>query len=117
MSPTPDHTLADPQQLIAELQRQLAEAQQQLIERTAERDDGEAQKAAMAEVLGVINASPGDLTGVFQVMVEKALRLCEGSRGTLRIYDGETFWPQQCREKLWHCRTPARDRVVFSGGS
>ena len=50
-------------------------------------------------------------------MVEKALRLCEGSRGTLRIYDGETFWPQQCREKLWHCRTPARDRVVFSGGS
>ena len=24
-------------------------------------------------------------------MVEKALRLCEGSLGTLRIYDGETF--------------------------
>ena len=68
MSATPDSTLADPKLIIADLQRQLAEsnaeldeAQQQLIERTAERDEGEAQKAAITEVLGVINSSPGDL--------------------------------------------------------
>ena len=97
--------------------RSVAELEAELERSNAERDEALAREAAIAEVLQVINSSPGDLTGVFQVMVEKALRLCEGSRGTLRIYDGETFWPQQCREKLWHCRTPARDRVVFSGGS
>ena len=54
MCPTPDSTSADLQQTIADLQRRLAEAR-------AERDESEAQKGALAEVLGVINASPGDL--------------------------------------------------------
>ena len=120
MKPTLDCTL-DPQQLIADLQRQLTErtaerdeAQQQLIERTAERDDGEAQKAAMAEVLGVINASPGDLAPVFQAMVEKALRLCEATYGTLRTFDGESFHlAAAAHGEAWgHCQQPVRDRTV-----
>ena len=97
--------------------RTVAELEAELERSNAERDEALARETAIAEVLQVINSSPSDLTGVFQVMVEKAVRLCEGSRGTLRIYDGETFWPQQCREKLWHCRAPARDRAVFSNGS
>ena len=63
MSPTPNSATADLQQANADLQRQLAEAR-------AERDESEAQKAAFAEVLVVINFSTGDLAPVFDEVLE-----------------------------------------------
>src|SRR6516162_191098 len=86
MSPTPNSVTADLQQANADLQRQLAEAR-------AERDESEAQKAAIAEVLGVINSSPGDLAPVFDAMLEKAMRLCAAAFGYNETYDGERFHP------------------------
>jgi len=80
--------------MTATLDDDVADLRHRLNEALAERDEIQAQKDAIAEVLEVINASPGDLAPVFDAMLEKAMRLCNATCGIICTYDGELFYPE-----------------------
>src|SRR5215467_7076389 len=88
---------------VAELRRANAELQQRLDDALAERDESLERETAAAEVLQVINSSPGDLAPVFDAMLDRALQLCGAATGTLFICDGARFSPAAARGNRRMC--------------
>jgi hypothetical protein len=77
--------------MTATLDDEVAVLRRRLDEALAERDEVQAQKDAIAEVLEVINGSSGDLSPVFDAMLEKAVGVCDAAYGVLRTFDGKFF--------------------------
>ncbi|HEY1799085.1 MAG TPA: adenylate/guanylate cyclase domain-containing protein [Stellaceae bacterium] len=95
----PQETLDDLRQDCADLRRRLAQSE-------AERDAVLAQQTAITDVLQVINSSSGNVTLVFDALVDKALSLCEAAFGGLLRFDGECFH----RAALRNLPTPLAER-------
>ena len=73
----------------ADLQRRVDELTAALRARDADYEAAVLREAAVAEVLQVINSSPGDVGPVFEAILSKAMRLCDAAFGTLATYDGQ----------------------------
>jgi signal transduction histidine kinase len=75
--------------MTAQLRESYANLEHKVEERTRELTGALEQQTATSEILSVISSSPTDVQPVFEVIVERAVRLCGGRFGRVYRYDGE----------------------------
>jgi signal transduction histidine kinase len=97
-----------PQDLATDLERRLAEAQRAL-------SDALERQAATDEVLRVISTSPGELTPVFQTMLENATRICEAKFGVMWLCEDGGFRSVAVHGPAAHVEERRREPVIHPG--
>jgi two-component system, NtrC family, sensor kinase len=78
-------------------QTDIAELKRQLETRTAELEEARAEQEAAGSILSVINKSGGNLSRVFESILEHAHRLCGAPCGSLQLYEGDRVVPVAIR--------------------
>jgi GAF domain-containing protein len=63
----------------------------ELRQRTADLTEALEQQAATTDLLQIINRSPGDLSVVFEALIENAMHVCGAAFGVLATYEGSSF--------------------------
>ena len=75
----------------ARLQESYADLENKVEQRTAELSESLQHQTATSDVLQVISRSPGDLTPVFQTILERATKICDAKFGLLLLFENGSF--------------------------
>jgi GAF domain-containing protein len=83
--------------------------------------ESRAREAALAEVLGVMRRSPGDVEATLETVLGRAAQLCDAERASIHLLEGEVyrtaaFWGPASEEykrvAYEETRTPGRDTLI-----
>jgi signal transduction histidine kinase/HAMP domain-containing protein len=73
------------------LQESYADLEAKIDDRTHDLRAALEQQTATSEVLRVLSSSPGELTSVFQSILENATRICEANFGIVFLTEGQSY--------------------------
>ena len=85
----------------------------ELRQRTDDLSEALEQQTATSEVLRVISSSPGELTPVFQTMLENATRICDAKFGVMWLCEDGGFRAVALHGPTAHVEERRRDPLIY----